>query len=224
MDLGLGNFADVKGFVLPQALQNDASYDSVLQVIARGVAERFQSYCNRKFARVVGDVCRFTANRTHYYLPRYPFETVTKLEMRATAQDPWVDITDTIIQMDETIGLIDFFVTMADATSLMQCTYTGGFWYETLEPTDADGNPTEGYPSVKPESAIALIDPVKGALSLQQAWLMQVLHEFEVKDRLLPTGLSDGAKTHVASRIEQMQLLPEVENLLAQYRRYQITS
>jgi hypothetical protein len=211
MDLGLGNLATVKGFVLPESIAVDTQYDSVLQVIASGIAKRFENYCNRKFARVVGDVATFDANRTHYNLPRYPLETVTQLELRATWQDPWDDITNTIVQVDEAIGQIFFGVFMADSLVMMQCTYTGGFFYETKEPTD------EGYPTAMPEGATAL------PADLQGAWLMQTLHEFQCKDRLLPEGLADKTKSRSDLRFEQMQLLPEVANAIEQYRRYQIT-
>jgi hypothetical protein len=226
MDLGLGNLATVKNFVLPAAIVGDTSYDGVLAAIASGIAGRFQSYCNRRFARVVNDISRFPANRSHYYLPRYPFETVASLTLRATAQDPWSDVTSAIIQKDELIGLIDFYVILADEMSLLQCTYTGGFWYETKEPTDA-GYPTaqpggQYNPSSNPTGSFGLTDPIYGAPSLQEAWLIQCLHEFQSKDRLLPEGLADRTKSRSDLRFEQMQLLPEVQNAIGQYRRYQI--
>jgi hypothetical protein len=48
-----------------------------------------------------------------------------------------------------------------------------------------------------------------------------VLHEFQAKDKLLPQGLKEGGSRHDL-RYEQAQLLPEVANTLAQFRRYQI--
>jgi len=211
MDLGLGNFADVKGFVLTQGLQLDTQWDGVLQVIAGGIAERFSKYCNRKFARVVNDVATFDANRTHYHLPRYPLEIVTKVELRATYQDPWDDITNTIVQVDEAIGQVFFGVFLADSLVMMRCTYTGGYWYDITEPGDM------GHPVAIPSGATPVPPDLKGA------WLMQCLHEFQCKDRLLPVGLADAVKSRTDARFEQMQLLPEVQNAIEQFRRYQIT-
>jgi len=210
MDLGLGNLADVKNFVLPEAIVADTQYDSVLQTIASGIAERFNKYCNRKFARVAGEQVTFDAQRTFYLTPRFPFETLTKLELHATTTDVWDDITTAIVQSDPAIGWIYFGCFLGDPICLVRLTYTGGFFYETKEPTD------EGYPTAVPAGSTPVPPDLKGA------WLMQCLHEFQCKDRLLPTGLADAVKSRTDLRFEQMQLLPEVQNAISQFRRYQI--
>jgi hypothetical protein len=66
-----------------------------------------------------------------------------------------------------------------------------------------------------------LNDPNYGAASLVGAWLMQILHEFQAKDKLLPQGLKEGMTRHDL-RFEQAQLLPEVQNAIEQFRRFQI--
>ena len=226
MDLGLGNLATVKAYVLPASIE-DTQWDSVLASIALGVAKRFEAYCNRKFSRVVNDISRFPGNRSHYYLERYPFETISAMTMRAVASDPWTDVLSAIVQQDERIGLIDMYVILADEMSLIQVTYTGGFWYETREPAD-EGYPTaqpggQFNPVTSPNGSWGLLDPTYGAVALQQAWLSQILHEFELKDRLLPTGLvGEGQKSRTNWRLDQSVLLPEVENAIAQFRRYQM--
>jgi hypothetical protein len=215
MDLGLGNLADVKGFVLPEAIRADMQYDAVLQVIASGIAERFSKYCNRKFSRVVDELVTFDAMRTFYLVPRFPFEVITKLEIRATTTDAWDDITTAIVQSDPAIGWIYFGCFIGDPICLVRCTYTGGFFYEAQEPLLADGvtaNPA--YPTAAPAGSFPVPPDLKGA------WLMQTLHEFQCKDRLLPVGLVDATKSRSDLRFEQMQLLPEVQNALDTYRRY----
>jgi hypothetical protein len=216
MDLGLGNLADVKGYVLPALIAQDTQYDSVLTTIARGVAGRFESYCNRKFARVVGDQATFDAVRRFYILPRYPFETITLLEMNSAVGDEWTDTTASIVQQDPTIGWIYFGCYLGDTFCLVRCTYTGGYFYETLEPFESDGQtPTPGFPTAVPAGSNFL------PAALKDAWLKQVIHEFELKDRLLPEGVAaNGGKSKANWRLDQMQLLPEVANAIAQFRRF----
>ena len=221
MDLGLGTLNDVKQFVLPALyLENkDTQYDSVLGVIAKSVAGRFEKYCDRKFGRVVGDQCKFDANRSMYVLPRYPVEVLTALELRAVLIDDWSDVLNTVIQMDETAGIIKFGGWMSDSLVQMRATWTGGYWYETQEPLQPDGvTPNPDYPSTMPEGATPLPDDLKGA------WLNQIHHEFQLKDQLLPEGVANGAqKSRLNWRLDQAVLLPEVQNVIEQYRRYQIT-
>jgi len=215
MDLGLGNLADVKGFVLPKSIV-DTMYDSVLSIIAKGIAGRFETYCNRKFGRVADDEVIFSANRSTYVVPRYPLENVSAMELRPTINDNWQDVLDTLIQIEEKSGLLYFGGAIGgDSMVLLRCTYTGGYWYETLEPLDADGIATVGYPSAMPDGAAPVPDDLK------DAWLKQCLHEFELKDRLLPEGLANEAsKSKTNWRLDQMVLMPEVENAIAQYRRF----
>ena len=96
------------------------------------------------------------ARRTHYFLPRYPVVSIAKLEMQSTSTDPWEDITTTIVQQQLDLGLIEFGCYVGDPLCLLRCTYTGGYWYETLEPLQTDGvTPTPGYPST-PAAGAAL--------------------------------------------------------------------
>jgi hypothetical protein len=229
MDLGLGNLDTVKRFVLPPLTleTGDTQYDAVLATLALGIAKRFETYCDRKFGRMANAVATFNANRSMYILPRYPLETVTSLTLRATAQDDWTDVTNLIVQQNEETGMLYFGTFIAESIVLMQCTFTGGYWYETKEPTDV-GYPTaqpggQFDPIANPTGSFGLLDPNYGAVALQQAWLSQLLHEFELKDRLLPTGLvGEGQKSRLNWRLDQSVLLPEVENAITQYRRYQI--
>ncbi len=226
MDLGLGNLDTVRKYVLPATMQQDTQWDSVIAAIALGVARRLESYCNRKFGRFENDVAQFNSNRSMYILPRYPIETITSLSLRATSTDPWQDVSELILQEDVFDGMLYFGTFIAESIVMMRAIYTGGWFYETLEPTD------EGYPTAQPggaydpveneDGSFALLDPRFGAADLQQAWLMQILHEFELKDRLLPTGLANEKRKAANWRLEETQLLPEVQSVVNAYRRFQV--
>lgn len=228
MNLGLGNLSDVRTFVLPPELNvpGDTQYDSVLGTIAAGIAERFGLYTNRSargtscLGYLANDQALFDAHRTHYWLPRYPVTSLAKLEMCSTVDGAWSDVTSAIIQQDLSIGFLDFGAYLGDRILQLRCTYTGGYWFETLEPTDANGVATVGYPSAVPSGAALL------PASLKSAWLTQVLHEFQLKDRLLPESITGDKGSHkgAAWRLDQMQLLPEVQNVLNQFRRMQVVA
>jgi hypothetical protein len=217
MDLGLGNLDDVKQFVLPPAIIGDTQYDKVLSVIAGGIAQAFETYCNRKFSRVVNDQVTFDAMRKFYLTPRFPFEAYSMVELRSTNTDAWEDITTAVVQDDPSIGWIYFGCFVGDPICLVRLTYTGGFFYETQEPLLADGTANPAYPTAVPAGSY----PVPP--SLKNAWLLQCLHEFELKDRLLPSGLvGEGQKSRLNWRLDQLVLLPEVQNRIQQFIRYAI--
>ena len=91
----------------------------------------------------------------------------------------------------------------------MRFTYTGGYFWETLEP--ADGN----YPTTMPSTATAL------PADLQLAWFLQVAEVWKKKDKLgqgIATDDDKGGRINPANLEEQF--LPEVKSILSQYIRY----
>jgi hypothetical protein len=210
MNLGLGNLDDLKQFILAESLRDQTDKDAVLQVIGKGVAAAFHRRCNRDFDRVVGAVDNFTADRSDWTLRRYPVEAITSVEIKSSDSEGYVAQTDAIQNSHLEAGLIDFGGFLGDHRTRVRVVYTGGFWFETKEPTDDD------YPTAQPEGTTAVPDDLK------QAWLLQCQHVFESKDHLLPKGIAaDGSPLPL--NLKDAGIVPAVEELLRGFIRYQIT-
>src|ERR1051325_6069004 len=91
MNCGLGNFDGLRKNLLPsQSMAQDERFDSMIQDIGLGVDAMMEQYCNRAFARVVGDVAVFQADRASFMLPRYPVEAITAVELKLKDSDDFV--------------------------------------------------------------------------------------------------------------------------------------
>jgi hypothetical protein len=210
MNLGLGNLDELKRHLLSESFVSRTDFDAAITIVGRGIAGQFDKYCNRNFERVADAKVEFTADRNHYYLPRYPLEVISSVEQRTSLAEGWVALpTNGIIQnLDETIGLIQFDGQLGHWSVRLRITYTGGNWFETLEP-DA-----EDYPTDQPEGSTALPPDVK------LAWLLQAGHVWATMDKL---GTSIAQDDKAASTLSALDLIPEVKQALDSHKRYMIT-
>lgn len=207
MDLGLGTLIEVKRHVLTPALVAATTYDARLSAIAKGVAGQMERFCNRKFARVAGDAFRSPADRSSLVLARYPIEEVTSLEIKFTEDQGWQQLDRSLlVQIANDKGLIQFYVRPGTYLAQLRVTYTGGFWYETKEPTD------NGYPTAQPAGSTLLPDELK------LAWLQQTARVWELMDKL-GTGITKQGGEGAAN-LGQVEMTPEVKQVLLSYRRF----
>ncbi len=205
MNLGLGNLASLKAFVLPEALGSETTFDARLQTIGKGVAAAMERECNRKFGRVVGEEFVCSADRSYVSLPRFPVEEVTKIERQDDLTTGYVELAaNTLLNLDISVGMADFGYPMGIYRSLLRLTYTGGFFFEPLEPTD------EGYPTSVPSGSTALPE------DLRHAWLLQCQKHFEATRALSTAGVKEDNKAPlISTRLDEGTLA-----LLAPYRRF----
>jgi hypothetical protein len=146
MDLTLGTLAELKAHLLNSALQSDTTYDGALAALGRGVAGRMHAVCNRIFPRAVADTFEFQADRYHVVLPRYPVEVITKLELRQTLAEGWIDQgtpSTYITQLSEESGLVEFTIPEFGIRYGLpgmrgRITYTGGYWIDLSGDGSAD--------------------------------------------------------------------------------------
>ena len=175
MNCGLGNLDSLKKHLLAGALMGETKFDAVIIDIGLGVAGLFEQFCNREFARMVGDVAVFQGDRASFILPRYPVEEVTKVEVKGRDLEGWVEQDADFIQATSPLSGIVYLPDKSDAArywSQVRFTFTGGFWFETLEPDD------EGYPGVMPAGAKAL------PFDLRLAWFLQCREVWNKVDKL----------------------------------------
>jgi hypothetical protein len=90
----------------------------------------------------------------------------------------------------------------------LRFTYTGGFWFETAEPTDV------GYPTAQPAGSEALPD------DLLHAWLTQCALQFQLHDIL---GNTLAEKKPSTPPLAELKWVPQVEDVLRDYRRLTLT-
>lgn len=208
MDLGLGTLYELKARLLAASLVSGTDYDVTLAQIGKGVAAGFDKHCNRLFARGAAVTEIASADRDHHYLNRYPVESVTKLELQTDTMTGWVEITTSIVNTKLDSGLVYFGSSLGPWYAQLRFTYTGGYFYETKEPTD------NGYPTSTPSGATLLPADVK------EAWLRQCDHVWGNRDQL---GVALMADPNKEAKIQSIALTDDVKELLQGHVRYALT-
>lgn len=203
MNLILGNFDDLVKFIHPVEVRGARSQanDTVLQQLGLGIAMALQRSCRRTFARIADELFVTTTEGT-VVLPRYPIEGIAKIEARARYSDGWTEELDAIEDLDHEAGIVTLSL-----TGRVRITYTGGYWTETLEPTD------NGYPSTMPSSATPL------PADLKTAWLLATQNAWEHKDHWVPKVLGGNAETSPLNLADLADNIPPVAQAITDYRR-----
>ena len=92
--------------------------------------------------------------------------------------------------------------------SRLRFTYTGGYFWEQLEPTD------EGYPTARPDGAALVPD------NLLIAWRLQCEFIWGQRDKL---GLQIADKPAIDGAVAKIRLLDSVRELLVPFTRFTLT-
>lgn len=210
MNLGLGNLATLKGQLLAAGLQASTDYDAQLAALGKGVAATFERLCNRTFGRVAAGTYETQANRDHLVLPRYPVEAITAIDLLPEGASVWEALElSTIVSTSNDSGVIIFDIEPGTWRERLRVTYTGGFFFETLEPTDS------GYPTAAPSGVNVLPD------DLRLAWLLQCEHVWRQRD-VLGTAIASEKKPTTPPLLEA-KLIPLVDDVVRAYRRLSLT-
>lgn len=207
MNAGLANLATLKGQLLAAALRGDGAYDAPMLAMGLGVAGRFERVANRQWQRAVGATWEASANRLVYVLPRFPIETLTSIEIRDAFSDAWMalSVAEVVGELDAAAGLVELVAIQGAAHAQLRFTWTGGYWWETAEPTDA------GYPTEQPTGSTAL------PADLKLAWMLQCEEIWARRDRL---GVGVGMAPTERSKLTELDLVPDVESALRRFIRH----
>jgi hypothetical protein len=210
MNCGLGNLFTLKAHLQGIVLADETRFDDVVQAIGLGVAAQMENFCDRKLARVAGDTFVSPADRASFILPRYPVEAVTLVEFKADETIGWVSGAGNVPAV-QSLSSPSGLVYLGDGAdpgkywSQVRFTFTGGYWFETLEPAD------DGYPSALPAGAAAL------PADLLLAWLTQCRRVWSAFDKL-GTKIVDNSQAASAA-LAALDWTPESREILARYRR-----
>jgi hypothetical protein len=201
MNAGLGNLKSLKLHLLPAGMLAAMDYDDQITAIGKGVASRLEGVCNRYFLRTVDDTHEFPSETAQVILPRFPVETVTKLEQRDSAQAGWYEISGGILNFSQPSGWVYLGGQLGAFGSRLRITYTGGYWWDA----------TEDNSGVRPTGAALLPD------DLNLAWMIQCAHLWQSKDRM---GAGAAKEPGKFSALKEYDLIPEVKDLLRDYVRF----
>jgi len=213
MDLGLGNLSILKKFILPGSLASTASQiapDSTFIALGLGASAAIEGICNRNFGRKVGDIFLTDADRFNVILPRYPIETISAVDIKASDADGWLSqqISSVIVRRDLNSGSLWFPYIQGVHWGTIRITYTGGYWYETLEPSDS------GYPSTQPSGSTALPN------DLQMAWLLWCSEIWNRRDKL---GLGLANTPDQVVQIDKLTMPDPLDGMIRRYARMQLS-
>ena len=211
MNAGFSNLDTLKKQLLAGTMKNDVRFDATILVIGQGVAGQFETFCNRKFMRVVGDTEILPADRCQFLLSRFPLEAITAVDLKMTEALGFESQSPTTFY--NTVGLKSGIVNCPEGADAgpwyaqVRFTYTGGYWWETLEPDDAS------FPSSMPAGA----SPLPQELFL--AWVLQCRHLWSQIDKLGTDILKDGKPSSLRFPEE---FAPTVQKTLGQFTRYNL--
>lgn len=210
MNCGLGNLYTLRQHLLAGSMQSDTRFDAVITDLGKGIAALFEQLCNRKFQRAIDATEIFPADRCQFLFARFPVESVSQAEYKKTESDGWtIQDSGFIVTLDQNSGIVytDDNSDVGPYYAQVRFTYTGGYWFETAEPDDAD------YPSTQPDGSNALPQ------DLRLAWLLQCRHVWSLMDKL-GQGIVDAPKAQ--SLLAESELIPEVKATLANYHRMEM--
>src|SRR5580765_1131338 len=109
----------------------DLTYDTILTNAINAISFRFDKETNRTLARTVNITQEFDATDTEVCLSCYPFETLTRFELKSTEAEGWIEQTgiDFLIRRACVLTLISPLDTRHSTlvTQVARVTYTGGF-------------------------------------------------------------------------------------------------
>mgnify|MGYP001251442310 CR=1 FL=1 len=204
MNAGLSNLATLKAHLLTPALAASPDYDARLATVGQAVLGLFEEYTGRIFAHAVDATVILPGRWSIFIIERLPLQAVTKLEARETSADAWVEQLVAPEYYGAQSGVVKLQEPLTGPTGQIRVTFTGGFWWEQLEPTDL------AYPSAMPTGATALPP------ALQAAWLLQCDHVWRQLDKL-GTSIAEPTATQP---LPPINLVPAVERQLAAWRVY----
>ncbi|HEX9046100.1 MAG TPA: hypothetical protein VF988_03660 [Verrucomicrobiae bacterium] len=209
----------MKAQLLSPQLRAQNTWDDMLQQIGLGVAQQFETYCNRKFARVANDQQILSADRVEFLLPRYPVESVSLVELKLTEKDGWQQLDAPPWQNLQTIDLVTGIVRFPESDDVgpyyaqVRFTFTGGYWWAQLDQGEA------GYPDVQPAGS----NPIPNDLKF--AWTLQCRKVWEAIDKTGAKLVTVGSNARNPMEVMAgLDIVPQAQKVLNNYIRSTLIS
>ena len=183
----------------------DGTADDLLNRAIAAVTARFDRECNRTLARTVEAAQEFPAADTEIIARCYPVETVTRVELKTSEEEGWVEQTEAswLVRSACVISLSSPLAFVAPGSwasaGLGRITYTGGY----VMPGTAVGAGQVALPA-----------------DLESAAVEQVAAWYQQKDKLGLIRHWPSGGTYIV--FIQLPLLPQVSAMIRPYRRWAI--
>jgi hypothetical protein len=159
MNAGFSNLSFLKKRLLLASDTAGSAYDDAVAALGLSMAGYFESECDRKFARAAGVTYECGAEKRFAVVDRYPIESVTKLELRNTTTEGWVEQASVPVNFNRNAGVVTFTLLPATAGDVVRLTYTGGFWWDTSE--DNSGTKPSGAEELPQALILAWVQACK---------------------------------------------------------------
>lgn len=213
MNAGLSNLADLKAQLLAPSLRLGTQHDGVILAIGLGVAGLFDRLTNRRLAYLADDTFTCSAEREHLFIPRAPVVNVSKLELKTSLSEGWVEQPASVIaNSDLETGYLFFVAPPGPHYAQLRVTSTGGYWFSTYDEGD------DVALQAQPANSTAL------PAELRLAFFLQCRRVWETLDKLGAKITKVGSDaTNAIEATQALDLVPMAELTLQHYRRYAIT-
>jgi hypothetical protein len=184
----------------------DNEHDSLLEIFVNGVSSAIQKHLNRYLEKVeYTHYFEADGGRRRFWLPAYPVDLTKSFVVTSTndEQHRSSDLSDSNYSADyfvrEESGLIEFYIApVYYYPKSIKVLWTGGF--EVIDDsTDEDGS-------------LNVPDDVKLGAYMQCSYMYKRRNDIGVTDVSLPNG-------SFQKNVKPSKLLPEVKELLRDYRR-----
>jgi hypothetical protein len=162
LSAGFATTTYLRSRLMPDEAAGESEWDAAVAALGKSVAAKFDSHCNRGFARVVDEVNTFEARATAWTLRRYPVESVSLVRTRDTL-DAYSAIAAGDWWIDKEAGLLETRSVAGTQYEKLVVTYTGGYW---LDPRDG---------TAMPSGATAL------PADVLESWVLQCQHDAETR-------------------------------------------
>ncbi len=206
MNCGLGNLFDLKRELLLASDASGTDLDAAVQELGLGVASLMESYCDRRFARLEDDQFDFDPYSNFTTVRRYPIESIASISLKQDVTEGFVIQDGQPQNFRRESGIVFFGCNLGFPQDTGRIVWTGGYFFEHLEPDDVD------YPTTMPTGAEPL------PLDLKLAWLKQC--KFFWDRRSIEDRAKAGFKTGEGFLLVADDLLATVKRTLDQYRRF----
>lgn len=183
----------------------DITEDTILTNLILHCGERFDRECNRIFERSAAAYYETDADRLTLCPPRFPIEAVTAWHLKDDETTGWVVQTDVLYRLrsgGEVNSLVNLSYPLGTGEQTLRITYTGGYVMPGATATTGQTALPDG---------------------IEQAAIEQIAAWYRDKDR---TGLASvsgqggSVSGQPVSLVNQLDLLPQVKNLLMKFERW----
>ena len=136
--------------------------------------------------------------------------TLRRAGHRVTASTTIAGTVETLMRRGQFVDVIMMSTQFGSSLTRLRLTYVGGYFFETLEPTDG------GYPTSTPSGSTALPN------DLLLAWLTQINAWFLKRDKLnlIAAAGANPEAAGIIAQLGQRSLEPEVKLMLQTFVRY----